>query len=70
MSFYKDYCKDIEERSMQGLKPKPIDDADLLIEIIRDIKDENSSLRKKSLDFLSTMFYQEQLLRLGKKLIF
>ena len=51
MSFYKDYCKDIEERSMQGLKPKPIDDADLLIEIIRDIKDENSSLRKKSLDF-------------------
>ena len=51
MSFYKNYCKDIEERSVQGLKPKPIDDADLLIEIIKDIKDVISSLRKKSLDF-------------------
>ena len=51
MSFYKNYCKDIEERSVQGLKPKPIDDADLLIEIIKDIKDVKSSLRKKSLDF-------------------
>ncbi len=51
MSFYKNYCKDIEERSVQGLKPKPIDEADLLIEIIKDIKDVKSTLRKKSLDF-------------------
>ena len=51
MSLYRDYCKDIEERSTQGLKAKPIDASDLLIEIIEDIKDANSSLRKKSLDF-------------------
>ncbi len=51
MSFYKDYCKDIEERSVQGLQPKPIDDAGLLIDIIKYIKDVNSSLREKSLDF-------------------
>jgi len=51
MSLYKDYCKDIEDRSLQGLKPKPIDSADLLFDIITYIKDLNSSLRKKSIDF-------------------
>ena len=31
---YSDYIKEIEERKVEGLHPKPIDDADLLSEII------------------------------------
>ena len=51
MSLYNDYIKEIEERKEQGLHPKPIDSADLLSEIIDQIKDENSPNRKDCLNF-------------------
>ena len=51
MNIYKDYIKEIEERKGQGLEPKPIDDGELLFEIITEIKDLYSSIRKKSIDF-------------------
>ena len=51
MNIYKDYIKEIEERKGQGLEPKPIDDGELLFEIITEIKDLDSSIRKKSIDF-------------------
>lgn len=51
MSLYNDYIKEIEERKGQGLHPKPIDSADLLSEIIDQIKDENSPNRKDCLNF-------------------
>ena len=41
MNLYKEYIKEIEERKGQGLHPKPIDRADLLNEIIAQIKDTN-----------------------------
>lgn len=51
MSLYNDYIKEIEERKGQGLHPKPIDSADLLSEIIDQIKDANSPKRKDCLNF-------------------
>ena len=51
MSLYNDYIKEIEERKGQGLHPKPIDSANLLSEIIDQIKDENSLNRKDCLNF-------------------
>lgn len=51
MSIYKDYLKEIEERKVQGLHPKPIDGADLLSEIIAQIKDLNNEHREESLQF-------------------
>ena len=51
MNIYEDYIKEIEERKAQGLEPKPIDDGELLFEIITEIKDLDSSIRKKSIDF-------------------
>ncbi len=51
MSKYSDYLKEIEERKLQGLDPKPIDGADLLNEVIAQIKDLNHEYRKDSLDF-------------------
>ena len=51
MSVYSDYIKEIEERKGQGLHPKPIDGAELLSEIIAQIKDTNSSNREDSLKF-------------------
>ncbi len=51
MSIYKDYLKEIEERKEQGLHPKPIDGADLLSEIIAQIKDTNNEYREDSLKF-------------------
>lgn len=51
MSLYNDYIKEIEERKGQGLHPKPIDSADLLSEIIDQVKDENSPNRKDCLNF-------------------
>ena len=41
MNIYKDYIQEIEERKIQGLNPKPIDGAELLSEIIEQIKDLN-----------------------------
>ena len=51
MNLYNEYIKEIEERKGQGLHPKPIDSADLLNEIITQIKDLNNSNRKDSLHF-------------------
>ncbi|WP_114821666.1 bifunctional aconitate hydratase 2/2-methylisocitrate dehydratase [Chryseobacterium sp. KLBC 52] len=51
MSIYKDYIKEIEERKTQGLHPKPIDGAELLSEIITQIKDSGNADRPDSLQF-------------------
>jgi len=51
MNTYKDYLTEIEERKTQGLSPKPIDGAELLTEIIAQIKDPENEHRKSSLDF-------------------
>ncbi|PZX92166.1 bifunctional aconitate hydratase 2/2-methylisocitrate dehydratase [Flavobacterium aquariorum] len=48
---YKDYIQEIEERKNQGLNPKPIDGAELLSEIIEQIKDLNNEYREDSLKF-------------------
>ena len=42
MNTYNDYLKEIEARKLQGLHPKPIDGAELLSEIIAQIKDVNN----------------------------
>ncbi|MCF2519665.1 bifunctional aconitate hydratase 2/2-methylisocitrate dehydratase [Dyadobacter sp. CY351] len=51
MNIYQDYIKEIEERATQGLHPKPIDGAELLGEIIAQIKDSENEYRKDSLKF-------------------
>ncbi|MDW5290011.1 bifunctional aconitate hydratase 2/2-methylisocitrate dehydratase [Formosa sp. PL04] len=51
MTTYKDYIKEIEERKGQGLHPKPIDGAELLSEIIAQIKDLDNEYRADSLNF-------------------
>ena len=51
MSIYSDYIKEIEERKGQGLHPKPIDGAELVSEIIAQIKDVNNPNREDSLKF-------------------
>ena len=51
MNLYNEYIKEIEERKGQGLHPKPIDSADLLSEIIAQIKDTNNPNRKDCLNF-------------------
>jgi len=51
MNTYKDYIKQIEERKGQGLNPQPIDGAELLSEIIAQIKDVNNENREDSLNF-------------------
>ena len=43
MNTYNDYLNEIEKRKGQGLHPKPIDGAELLSEIIAQIKDLNKS---------------------------
>ncbi len=48
---YLDYLKEIEERKHQGLDPMPIDGAELLNEIIEQIKDLGHSQRKESINF-------------------
>lgn len=52
MSLYSDYITEIEERKDQGLSPKPIDDGELLAEIVSQVKDLNNEERDRSLDFL------------------
>ena len=51
MSVYKDYIQEIEERKTQGLHPKPIDSAELLNEIISQIKETGNPFRADSLQF-------------------
>lgn len=52
MSLYQEYLAEIDERKEQGLHPKPIDSADLLAEIISQIKDSGHEHREDSLSFL------------------
>ncbi|RRT91338.1 bifunctional aconitate hydratase 2/2-methylisocitrate dehydratase [Empedobacter falsenii] len=51
MSLYKDYINEIEERKGLGLHPKPIDGAELLSEVISQIKDVNNEYRVDSVNF-------------------
>lgn len=52
MSLYLEYIKEIESRKKDlGLNPKPIDSADLLSEIIAQIKDTGNEYREDSLKF-------------------
>jgi aconitate hydratase 2/2-methylisocitrate dehydratase len=51
MNIYNDYLNEIEERKGQGLHPKPIDGAELLSEIIAQIKDSENVNRVDSLKF-------------------
>lgn len=51
MSLYNDYLQEIEDRKGQGLHPKPIDGAELLSEIISQIKDTANAHREASLQF-------------------
>ncbi|GAA5484656.1 bifunctional aconitate hydratase 2/2-methylisocitrate dehydratase [Haloferula sargassicola] len=52
MSLYQEYLQEIAERQEQGLHPKPIDGADLLAEIISQIKTPGHEARADSLNFL------------------
>jgi aconitate hydratase 2/2-methylisocitrate dehydratase len=52
MHLYQAYLAEIEERKAAGLHPKPIDGAELLAEIIAQIKDPSHEHRKQSLEFL------------------
>ncbi len=51
MNIYEGYLKEIEDRKGQGLHPKPIDGAELLSQIITQIKDVNNEHREDSLNF-------------------
>ncbi|TDR12604.1 bifunctional aconitate hydratase 2/2-methylisocitrate dehydratase [Marinomonas communis] len=52
MSYYTDYLKEIEVRKNElGLAPKPIDGAELVSEIIEQIKDTANEHREDSLNF-------------------
>ncbi|WP_428035785.1 bifunctional aconitate hydratase 2/2-methylisocitrate dehydratase [Amphritea sp.] len=52
MSYYSDYLEEIEVRKKDlGLNPKPIDSAELLSEIIAQIKDTGNEHREASLNF-------------------
>ncbi|BBB26365.1 bifunctional aconitate hydratase 2/2-methylisocitrate dehydratase [Amphritea japonica] len=52
MSYYSDYLEEIEVRKKDlGLNPKPIDSAELLSEIIAQIKDVGNEHREASLNF-------------------
>ncbi|MBU2925381.1 bifunctional aconitate hydratase 2/2-methylisocitrate dehydratase [Colwellia sp. 4_MG-2023] len=52
MSLYLEYIAEIESRKKElGLAPKPIDGAELLAEIIEQIKDEGNEYRADSLNF-------------------
>ncbi|MEM6580654.1 MAG: bifunctional aconitate hydratase 2/2-methylisocitrate dehydratase [Pseudomonadota bacterium] len=52
MSLYADYLQEIEQREKElGLHPKPIDSAELLAEVIEQIKDTDNPNRADSLKF-------------------
>jgi aconitate hydratase 2/2-methylisocitrate dehydratase len=51
MSLYDAYLENIETRKRQGLSPKPIDDGDLLAEIIAQIKQADNPHRAASLEY-------------------
>ena len=49
MSKYQDYLKEISERSSDGLHPLPINGAELVAELVTQIKQDNHEYRKDSL---------------------
>ena len=51
MSEYQDYLKEISERASEGLHPLPINGAELVTELIAQIKDDNHEYRKDSLHY-------------------
>ena len=51
MSLYEDYLKEIDERKNLNLRPKPIDGAELIKEVISQIKDTSNQYRKDSLHY-------------------
>ena len=51
MSLYTAYLEEIEQRKGQGLHPKPVEDADLVQELIAQIRDVDHEQRDKSLNF-------------------
>ena len=51
MSLYREYLDEIQKRKNQNLDPKPIDSAELVSEIITQIKDLNHEYREASLNF-------------------
>ena len=51
MSLYTDYLEEIETRKTQGLHPKPIEDAELVCELVTQIKDLQHEHRAGSLHF-------------------
>lgn len=51
MSMYAEYIEEINSRKSEGLNPKPIDSAELLSEIIEQIKDTGNAHREDSLKF-------------------
>ena len=53
MSLYSAYLEEIDKRKSEGLHAKPIDGAELLTEIIAQIKDPSNAHRKDSLDFFT-----------------
>ena len=50
MDYYKKYTQEIKERNLQGLSPKPIENNELMHEIILRIKDDNK-YRAEAIDF-------------------
>jgi aconitate hydratase 2/2-methylisocitrate dehydratase len=51
MGLYSDYLNEIKERKGQGLNPKPIEDADLIKEVIAQVKDSGNEHHEDSLKF-------------------
>ena len=51
MSLYAAYLKEIEKRKADSLQPKPIDDGDLLLEVIDHIKNQDSEHRADCLNY-------------------
>jgi len=51
MSEYQDYLKEISERASEGLHPLPINGAELVNELIAQIKEDNHEYRKDSLHY-------------------
>ena len=52
MNYYKAYLDEIVKRKKQGLHPKPIDDGNLVRELVIQIKDKENKNRKESLELL------------------
>ena len=51
MSFFTAYLDEIKDRKTQGLSPKPIEDSELALEVIAQIKDVKTEYREQSLEY-------------------